>query len=136
MAALKEEVREVLLGTTDEPQLSQLTRAAFMKHAQKDEATGEFFLNEESFIDAVAPESEDYVSNCACNVSRSKTGRANGASATSTRSNVTSTASYFKSPTARGKARSASMIGVSSRTCSRNQTPNTKSSSVSSTRRA
>lgn len=75
MAALKEEVREALLGTTDEPQLSQLTRAAFMKHAQKDEATGDFFLTEQSFIDAVAPESEDYVSNCAYNVLRSKTGR-------------------------------------------------------------
>ena len=68
MAALKEQVGEVLLGTTDEPQLSQLTRAAFTKHAQKDEATGEYFLNEDAFIEAVAPESEDYVSNCACNV--------------------------------------------------------------------
>lgn len=75
MAALKEEVREVLLGTTDEPQLSSLTRAAFMKHAQKDETTGDFFLTEESFIDAVAPESEDYVSTCARNVSGSKTGQ-------------------------------------------------------------
>ncbi len=75
MAALKEEVRDVLLGTSDEPQLSQLTRAAFMKHAQKDEATDEFFLNEEAFIDAVAPESEDYVSNCAYRAKGSKTGR-------------------------------------------------------------
>ena len=75
MAALKEEVREALLGTSDEPQLSSLTRAAFMKHAHKDEASGEFSLDEESFIEAVAPESEDYVSNCACIVSGSKTGR-------------------------------------------------------------
>lgn len=75
MAALKEEVREALLGTTEEPQLSQLTRGAFMKHAQKDEATGEYFLNEDAFIEAVAPESEDYVSNCARKVSGSKTGR-------------------------------------------------------------
>ena len=75
MAALKEEVREVLLGTTDEPQLSHVTRAAFMKHAQKDDTTGDYFLNEEAFIDAVAPESEDYVSNCARNVSGTKTGR-------------------------------------------------------------
>lgn len=75
MAALKEQVGEVLLGTSDEPQLSQLTRSAFLKYAQKDEATGEYFLNEDSFIEAVAPESEDYVSNCVCHVSRSKTGR-------------------------------------------------------------
>ena len=75
MAALSEQVGEVLLGTTDEPQLSQLTRAAFMKHAQKDEASDEYFLTEDGFIEAVAPESEDYVSNCACNVSRSNPGR-------------------------------------------------------------
>ena len=75
MAALSEQVGEVLLGTTDKPQLSQRTRAAFMKYAQKDEATGEYFLNEDAFIEAVAPESEDYVSNCACNLSGSKTER-------------------------------------------------------------
>jgi solute carrier family 25 aspartate/glutamate transporter 12/13 len=64
LATVKEQVGEVLLGTTDtepgEPQLSQLTRSAFLKHAKKDEA-GDYFLDEESFIDAVAPESEDYV---------------------------------------------------------------------------
>ena len=75
MAALSEQVGEVLMGTTDEPQLSQLTRSAFMKHAQKDETSGDYYLNEDAFIEAVAPESEDYVSNSACNVSGSKTGR-------------------------------------------------------------
>lgn len=74
MAALSEQVGEVLLGTTDEPQLSQLTRAAFMKHARKDEASDEYFLDEDSFIDAVAPESEDYVSPCVCRLLWSKTG--------------------------------------------------------------
>jgi len=62
MATVKEQVGEVLLGTTDEPQLSQLTRAAFMKHAQKDDEGGDYYLNEDQFIDAIAPESEDYVS--------------------------------------------------------------------------
>jgi solute carrier family 25 aspartate/glutamate transporter 12/13 len=33
-----------------------------MKHAQKDDTSGQYFLNEDQFIDAVAPESEDYVS--------------------------------------------------------------------------
>jgi len=69
MATVTEQVGEVLLGTTDEPQLSQLTRAAFMKHAQQDEATGTYYLTEDQFIDAVAPESEDYVSRLVCNVS-------------------------------------------------------------------
>ena len=68
MATVTEEVREVLLGTTDEPQLSQLTRAAFMKHAQKDES-GEYYLDQDQFITAVAPESEDYVSRVVCIVS-------------------------------------------------------------------
>lgn len=61
MATVKEQVGEVLLGTTEEPQLSHLTRQAFLKHAKKDDASDEYFLDEESFIDAVAPESEDYV---------------------------------------------------------------------------
>lgn len=61
MATVKEQVGEVLLGTTEEPQLSHLTRASFLKYAKKDEESGEYYLNEEDFIDAVAPESEDYV---------------------------------------------------------------------------
>lgn len=61
MAAVKESLTEALLGSTEEPQLSQQTRAAFMKHAIKDEATGEHYLGENEFIDAIAPESEDYV---------------------------------------------------------------------------
>ena len=65
MATVTEEVREVLLGTDREPQLSQLTRAAFMKYAQKDEA-GDYYLDENQFIEAVAPEGEDYVSRAGC----------------------------------------------------------------------
>ncbi|KAF2192747.1 calcium-binding mitochondrial carrier protein-like protein Aralar1 [Zopfia rhizophila CBS 207.26] len=60
MATVKEQVGEVLLGTTEEPQLSQQTRAIFMKHAVKDEESGEYYLGENEFINAVAPESEDY----------------------------------------------------------------------------
>jgi solute carrier family 25 aspartate/glutamate transporter 12/13 len=61
MTTVKEQIGEVLLGTAQEPQLSQQTRAVFMKHAIKDEATGELYLGENEFIDAVAPETEDYV---------------------------------------------------------------------------
>jgi hypothetical protein len=89
MASVGEQVGEVLLGTTDEPQLSQLTRAAFLQHAQKDEASGDYFLNEDQFIEAIAPESEDYVSTlpAMCRY------EAHGAPVHSTKSSATSTAS-------------------------------------------
>ena len=61
MATVKGQVAEALLGTTQEPQLSQQSRASFLKHARKDEETGEFYLGENEFIDAIAPESENYV---------------------------------------------------------------------------
>ncbi|ORY19720.1 mitochondrial carrier domain-containing protein [Clohesyomyces aquaticus] len=60
MATVTEQVGEVLLGSSEEPQMSQVMRAAFMRHAVKDEATGQYFLGENEFIDAVAPEGEDY----------------------------------------------------------------------------
>jgi len=50
MATVKESVTEALLGSTQgptqDPQLSQQTRAAFMKRAIKDEETGEYYLGE------------------------------------------------------------------------------------------
>jgi solute carrier family 25 (mitochondrial aspartate/glutamate transporter), member 12/13 len=63
MATVKNQVVESLLGTSVEPQLSRDTRAAFMKHALQDNETNEWFLDESKFIDAIAPETEDYVSN-------------------------------------------------------------------------
>jgi hypothetical protein len=62
MATATEQVSEVLLGTTNEPGLSQQARAAFFKHAQKDEESGEYYLTESAFINLIAPASEDYVS--------------------------------------------------------------------------
>ena len=59
--ALKESVKESLLGTTVEPQLSQQSRATFEKHARKDEE-GEKLMTEDDFINAIAPMQEDYVS--------------------------------------------------------------------------
>jgi solute carrier family 25 (mitochondrial aspartate/glutamate transporter), member 12/13 len=61
MATVTEQVGEVLLGTTEEPQLSHSTRVQFLKFAKKEGEDGDYYLDEESFIDAVAPESEDYV---------------------------------------------------------------------------
>ena len=65
-AVVKNQVSEALLGTTEEPQLSQQTREVFYKYAIQDEDSGERYLGRDQFIDAIAPESEDYVSlpNC------------------------------------------------------------------------
>lgn len=49
------------MGSTEEPQLSHQARSNFLRHAQKDE-NGEPYMNEEAFINAVAPKQEDYVS--------------------------------------------------------------------------
>jgi solute carrier family 25 (mitochondrial aspartate/glutamate transporter), member 12/13 len=61
MATVKEQVVESLIGTSAEPQLNKETRAAFMKYAQKDES-GDYYLDEPNFIEAIAPATEDYVS--------------------------------------------------------------------------
>ena len=61
MATVKEAVKEGLIGTTIEPQLSQQARATFQKHARTDES-GEAYMTEVDFVDAIAPENEDYVS--------------------------------------------------------------------------
>ena len=60
MATVKEAVKESLLGTTIEPELTAQARAVFEKHARRDES-GELYLNEEDFVNAIAPEGEDYV---------------------------------------------------------------------------
>lgn len=62
MASVKETVKASLVGTVEEPQLSQQVKANFLQHARKDENTGELYMTEEDFIDAVAPKQEDYVS--------------------------------------------------------------------------
>ncbi|KAL1984012.1 hypothetical protein VTN96DRAFT_9697 [Rasamsonia emersonii] len=61
MASVKEAVKESLVGTTEEePQLSQQIKAHFTQHARKDEQTGELYMTEEDFIDAIAPKNQDY----------------------------------------------------------------------------
>lgn len=62
MANIQEAVKESLIGSTREPELSTQTRAAFDRNAKKDEETGEYFMTEHEFVDAIAPEGEDYVS--------------------------------------------------------------------------
>ena len=61
MATAKQAIKESLLGTTTEPELSQQTKATFDRNARQDEATGEFFMTEEDFVNAIAPANENYV---------------------------------------------------------------------------
>ncbi|KAJ6072463.1 hypothetical protein N7467_010548 [Penicillium canescens] len=59
MASVKEAVKEQFLGSTEAPHLSHQARSNFIRHAQKDE-NGELFMDEDNFINAVAPKQEDY----------------------------------------------------------------------------
>lgn len=62
MATAKLAVKESLLGTTREPELSTQTKATFDRNARQDETSGELYMTEEDFVNAVAPASENYVS--------------------------------------------------------------------------
>ena len=65
MTAVKEAVKDSLLGTTEDNESSQMsaqTRARFLGSAIKDPATGELYMGPDEFINAVAPKSEDFVS--------------------------------------------------------------------------
>ncbi|CAG8952676.1 hypothetical protein HYFRA_00008918, partial [Hymenoscyphus fraxineus] len=59
---VKEVVKEKLLGSEIPPdvKLSAQSRATFDRNARKDAETGELYMGEEEFINAVAPEGEDY----------------------------------------------------------------------------
>ncbi|KAF7712213.1 Mitochondrial carrier protein, calcium-binding [Penicillium ucsense] len=65
MASVKDTVKETLVGSSgssssaETPELSHQARATFMRHAQKDES-GDLYMSEDEFIDAVAPKQEDY----------------------------------------------------------------------------
>lgn len=63
MANVKEAVKASLVGVEQELQLSQQIRVNFMQHARVDEESGEYYMNKEQFIEAIAPKNEDYVSN-------------------------------------------------------------------------
>ena len=63
MATIGESVKESLLGTTMPTHLSDDSRANFVKFAKVDE-NGDLYMQEEEFINAIAPPEEDYVSPC------------------------------------------------------------------------
>ncbi len=61
-SAVKEAVKETVLGSDDAAAgPSSQSKARFSKRAVKDE-TGELFMGPDEFINAVAPENEDFVS--------------------------------------------------------------------------
>ncbi|KAI4203166.1 MAG: hypothetical protein LQ350_002042 [Teloschistes chrysophthalmus] len=60
MTTVKEQVKQSLVGTVIEPSLSTDAQATFERHAKKDESTGESYMTEDEFVDAIAPENEDY----------------------------------------------------------------------------
>lgn len=62
MATIKDQLKDSLVGTVIEPSLSTDAQATFERHAQKDQGTGELFMTEEDFVNAVAPSHEDFVS--------------------------------------------------------------------------
>lgn len=61
MATVTEAVKESLLGSTIEPQLTVQAKAVFEKHARRDEESGELYMTEDDFVNAIAPQEEDYV---------------------------------------------------------------------------
>ena len=62
MATVTEAVKESLIGSTSSAEISNESRVNFLAHAKQGE-DGESYMDEEAFINAIAPESEDYVSN-------------------------------------------------------------------------
>ena len=66
MATAKLAIKESLLGTTREPELSTQAKATFDRNARQDGTSEELFMTEEDFVNAIAPESENYVSCMLC----------------------------------------------------------------------
>ncbi|KAL8971819.1 MAG: hypothetical protein Q9183_000864 [Haloplaca sp. 2 TL-2023] len=60
MATVKQQVKQSLVGTVIEPSLSTDAQATFERHAKKNEETGELYMSQEEFVDAIAPAHEDY----------------------------------------------------------------------------
>ena len=61
MATAKVAIKESLLGSEREPDLSFQSKASFDRYAKSEEASGEHYMTENEFVNAVAPVSENYV---------------------------------------------------------------------------
>lgn len=62
VTAVKEAVKETLIGSEDPVQVSAQAKLRFNGNAQQDAETGELFMGPEQFINAIAPPDEDFVS--------------------------------------------------------------------------
>lgn len=64
MSNVKATVKESLIGSSAEQSqpVSQQIRANFYRNARKDEQTGDLYMNQDDFVNAIAPAHEDYVS--------------------------------------------------------------------------
>ncbi|KAI7781545.1 calcium-binding mitochondrial carrier protein aralar1 [Diaporthe eres] len=58
--AVKEAVKETLIGSEEPVQVSAQTKARFNSNAVKDPESGELYMGPDEFINAVAPSDEDY----------------------------------------------------------------------------
>jgi hypothetical protein len=125
MLAVKDQVKDKLLSTPltttvePEPPATKETRLAFMKYAEPDGETGEWYLNEAHFIDALAPGKEDYVS-----MTLDVTPVTDKCD--STKSSGSSMASSSVLPTAARPAASAWLTGPTSRTSLPSPMPSTR----------
>lgn len=61
-SAVKEAVKETVLGSEEPSGPTSQSRARFTRMAIKDAETGELFMGPDEFINAVAPDKEDFVS--------------------------------------------------------------------------
>lgn len=122
VTAVKEAVKESLVGVEEPTQLSAHTKSRFTNNAVKDAETGELFMGADEFIKAVAPTEEDYVgvhsNSLRRELSRMDYQADPGFSDYSTRSSVSSTASSSAWPIARVPAALAFPNGLLSRTSS------------------
>lgn len=60
-ATVTESVKKTLVGSSEDPSVSQQAKTLFMQHAKKSEEGEDYYLGEDEFIDAIAPRTEDYV---------------------------------------------------------------------------
>ena len=73
VTAAKEKVKESLIGVEDDQQQpSDQIREEFMRHAAKDQESGELYMGEAEFVNAIAPVDEDYVSTAFPSLSRTQ----------------------------------------------------------------
>ena len=64
--SIMDSVKSFVMGSAEEPQRSTQIQENFLRHALKDESTGELYMTENEFINAIVPKHEDYVSVCVC----------------------------------------------------------------------